>query len=314
MQKNLKTLLVLLSVVLSMLVVAQAQTAATASIVGKVTDRQGARVPGAAVELIDTTTNQAHTQTTREDGEYLFPSVLPGVYRITVTKQGFRQAVISSLKVDVGKSHTANVALGVGEISAVVEVSAVGVELQRLDATVGNVIGGEALKLMPSLTRDATTLILLQPLVTPRSNDEATGGQVAGARGDQNTFLIDGGDATSNTDGNGAYNTGFVGEPRAVVPTPAESLEEFQVATNNQNATFSRSAGGQVNMITRRGTNELHGSAYWYHQNDNLNANLWSRNRLGQEDPELKDNRYGFTLGGPIIKGKTFIFGHFEER
>ena len=167
---------------------------------------------------------------------------------------------------------------------------------------------------MPSLNRDATTLILLQPLVTPRSNDEATGGQVAGARGDQNTFLIDGGDATSNTDGNGAYNTGFVGEPRAVVPTPAESLEEFQVATNNQNATFSRSAGGQVNMITRRATNELHGSAYWFHQNDNLNANLWSRNRLGQEDPELKDNRYGFTLGGPIIKGKTFIFGHFEER
>ena len=310
--RKLKAFLIILSVVLSAAGVAQAQT--TASIAGKVTDRQGASVAGATVELIDPSTNQARTQETASDGHYLFPSVPPGLYKITVTKQGFRQSVISSLKVDVGKSHTADVALEIGEVSAVVEVTTAGVELQKLDATVGNVIGGDALKLMPSLSRDATALILLQPMVTPRSNDEGTGGQVAGARSDQNTFQIDGGDATSNTEGNGAYNTGFVGEPRAVVPTPTESLEEFRVATNNQNAAFGRSAGGQVNMVTKRGTNELHGSAYWYHQNDNLNANSWSRNRLGQKDPELKDNRYGFTLGGPIIKDKTFIFGHYEGR
>lgn len=310
--RELKTFLIILSVVLSVVAVAQAQS--TASIAGKVIDHQGASVSGATIELIDTATNQARTQETTSDGQYLFTAVPPAVYKITVTKQGFRQAVISSLKVDIGKSHTADVALEVGDVSAVVEVTTAGVELQRLDATVGNVLGGDALKLMPSLTRDATTLILLQPMVTPRSNDEGTGGQVAGARSDQNTFQLDGGDASSNTEGNGAYNSNFIGEPHAAIPTPQESLEEFRVSTNNQNAAFGRSAGGQVSMVTKRGTNELHGSAYWYHQNDNLNANTFTRNRVGQLDPELKDNRFGFTLGGPIIKDKTFIFGHYEGR
>ncbi|MFN2515806.1 MAG: carboxypeptidase regulatory-like domain-containing protein, partial [Pyrinomonadaceae bacterium] len=253
MQK-LKTLLVLLAIVLASSVVAHAQAAATASISGKVTDPQGAGVPGASVQLIDSTTNQVRTQETGDEGQYLFSSVPPAVYKITVTKQGFKQAVISSLKADVSRSHTANVGLEIGNVSAVVEVTTAGVELQKLDATVGNVLGGDALKLMPSLTRDATTLILLQPMVTPRSNDEGTGGQVAGARSDQNTFQLDGGDATSNTEGNGAYNTNFIGEPHAVVPTPQESLEEFRVATNNQNAAFGRSAGGQVSMVTKRGT------------------------------------------------------------
>jgi hypothetical protein len=112
--------------------------------------------------------------------------------------------------------------------------------------------------------------------------------------------MIDGGDATSSTEGNDWIT--FAGMPRAAVPTPAESLEEFRVNTNNPNATFARSTGAQVNMVTKRGTNQLHGSAYWYHQNDNFNANTWVRNRLAQPDPELKDNRFGLSAGGPIMK------------
>ncbi|MEK6325635.1 MAG: carboxypeptidase regulatory-like domain-containing protein [Acidobacteriota bacterium] len=312
--QRLKTITLTFFLLFSVLAVARAQTAATIS--GTVTDPQGAIVPGATVALLDTATNQERKQTTNDAGQYLFTSVQPGVYKITVTMQGFRQAVIASQKIDVAKQHSVNVSLEVGVMTERVEITAsTGSELQKLDATVGSVIGADALSRLPSLSRDATALLNLQPMVTPgRGEGEGTGGQVAGARSDQNTFMVDGGDATSNTDGNGAYNTNFAGSPRAVVPTPAESLEEFRVNTNNPNATFGRSAGAQVNLVTKRGTNQFHGSAYWYHQNDNLNANTFTRNRLGQKDPELKDNRFGLSLGGPIWRDKTFIFGHYEGR
>src|SRR6266851_9942290 len=130
-----------------------------------------------------------------------------------------------------------------------------------------------------------------------------------------------GGDATSNMEGGGGYNTGFVATPRAVVPTPVESLEEFRVATNNAGAEFTRSAGAEVQMVTKRGTNSWHGAGYWYHQNDELNANNWFRNNgFGDataapiQNPEWRDNRYGGKVGGPIWKNRTFFFVHEEER
>ncbi len=209
--QRLKRITLTLFLLFSVLAVARAQTAATVS--GTVTDAQGAIVPGATVVLLDTATNQERKQTTNDAGQYLFTSVQPGVYKITVTMQSFRQAVIASQKIDVAKQYSVNVSLEAGAISERVEITAgTGAELQKLDATVGNVIGADELSRLPSLTRDATALLNLQPMVTPgRSEGEGTGGQVAGARSDQNTFMVDGGDATSNTDGNGAYNTGFAG-------------------------------------------------------------------------------------------------------
>src|SRR5438445_7919423 len=121
--------------------------------------------------------------------------------------------------------------------------------------------------------------------------------------------------------GGGGYNTGFLATPRAVVPTPVESLEEFRVATNNAGAEFTRSAGAEVQMVTKRGTNSWHGAGYWYHQNDELNANNWFRNNgfwyptvAPIENPEWRDNRYGGKIGGPIWKNRTFFFLHEEER
>src|SRR5262249_42260982 len=239
-----------------------------------------------------------------------------------VTASGFRQAVVSGMKVEVGKAASVNVVLEVGQVTQVVEVQAgVVSELQTLDASVGNVLDQNVLKNMPTLSRDATSLLLLQPMSTPGFNGPGGtgefgcgGGTVAGARSDQNTFMLDGGDATSSMEGNGGYNTAFIATPRAAVPTPVESLEEFRVATNNQNVTFTRSGGAEVQMVTRRGTNDWHGAAYWYHQNDELNSNDWFRNRRGQENPEWRDNRYGGRLGGPIWKDRTFFMVHEEER
>jgi len=281
------------------------------------------------VDLEDIDTRSKTSVTTGDDGGYTFRAVRPGNYTISVSGKGFRQSIISGVKVEVGRSASINVVLEVGGTTETVEVVAgTGLQLQTLDATVGDVLDSNLLSQLPTLSRDATSLLLLQPMAIPGFNGAGgtgegnlSGGAVAGARSDQNTYMIDGGDATSNMEGGGGYNTGFVATPRAVVPTPVESLEEFRVATNNAGAEFTRSAGAEVQMVTKRGTNSWHGAGYWYHQNDELNANNWFRNNgFGDptaapiENPEWRDNRYGGKIGGPIWKNRTFFFLHEEER
>src|SRR5260370_10850597 len=203
-----------------------------------------------------------------------------------------------------------------------VEVSATGLQLQKLDATMGNVLDSNLLSQLPTMGRDATSLLLVHPMAIPGFNGPGgsgegnlSGGSVAGARADQNTFMIDGGDATSNMEGGGGYNSGFVATPRAVVPTQVESLEEFRVKTNNAGVEFTRSMGAEVQMVTIRGTNSWHGGGYWYHQNDEVNANDWFRNRRGVENPEWRDNRAGGKIGGPSWKDRTFsiVFGEGRD-
>jgi hypothetical protein len=312
--------------VLSVTGLARGQGSSTATVTGTVTDQKGAAVPGAAVELINTATNETRTQTTSDTGYYTFVSVPPGGYKIVIKKAGFRTTNIGPVGVQVGKSSTVDARLELGTVAETIEVVAGGqAELQTQDASVGNVIERKMLDNIPSLARDATALLLLQPLANPGFNSpgspnstgegDNTGGQIAGARSDQNTFLLDGGDATDSTAGGGQYSgTNFTATPRAVVPTPIESLEEFRVVTTNAGASFSRSAGGEVQMVTRRGGNTFHGAAYEYLQNDHLNANTWTRNSLGKPNPLLQDNRFGGRIGGPIWKDKTFFFVHYEGR
>ena len=328
-----KPFALLLAFVLYMLVpvALYGQGASTAAVTGTVTDQKGASVPGAKVELLDTSTNISITASSGADGGYLFTAVRPGTYKLTVAAKGFRQASISNIVVEVGKSALVNVTMELGELSQTVEVTAgTGVDLQTLDASVGDVLDSNMLANMPSLSRDATALMLLQPTAIPGFNGapgttygegNSNGGTVAGARMDQNTFLIDGGDATSNMEGGGGYNTGFVATPRAVVPTPVESLEEFRVQTNNQSTDFTRSIGAEVQMVTIRGTNNWHGAAYGYFQNDEVNANDWYRARRvtptdanGTPNPEWRDIRAGGKIGGPIWKNRTFFFLFDEER
>ncbi len=318
-------------VVLSMAVSLSAQTASTSTVTGTVSDKTGAAVPNAKVDLEDVGTKARLSATTGGDGNYIFPSVRPGNYNVIVSGKGFRQTVVSGVKVDIGKSALVNVVLEVGGMTETVEVTAgTGVELQTLNASVGDVLDANLLANMPTLSRDATALVLLQPMAIPGFNGavagsgdgNSSGGTIAGARMDQNTFMLDGGDATSNMEGGGGYNTGFQATPRAVVPTPVESLEEFRVQTNNAGVDFTRSLGAEVQMVTRRGSNDWHGAGYWYHQNDELNANDWFRGHRPDaftgkpftENPEWRDNRYGGRIGGPIWKNRTFFFLHEEER
>ena len=216
-------------------------------------------------------------------------------------------------------------ALEIGTATQTVEVTAApGAELQTLNSTMGTTLSGNILLSIPNQNRDATSLLVFQPTTAPTfggAEGNVTGGQVAGSMSDQNTFSLDGGNATSDLEGDNNYVAGnrqYVG-PQAAIPTPVESIEEFKVATNNQTADFSDSAGGQVMLVTKRGTNSWHGSGYDYFQADWLNAAGWSTDLVGAEKVKQHQNRFGGALGGPLgsksfLGGKTYLYGNYEGR
>jgi hypothetical protein len=283
-----------------------AQTATTGTVLGTVTDSTGAFVAGAEVILTDITTSLERTQMTNDDGQFTFAAVMPGSYRLRVSAKGFRVASLAGVTVEVNKSLRVNVPMEVGDVSETVQVTAgVGVELQTADAQVGNVIEQKIMRNLPTTQRNATELLSLQPATTPGTF--GSGGTVAGARSDQNTLLLDGIDVSDNL-------TGGQGVAFTQAPVGVDAISEYRVVVSNPNATFGRSAGGQITLSSPRGSNDFHGVAYWYHQNDNLNANTWSNNRARIRKGEMKDNRAGFSLGGPIWPNKTFFWGNYEVR
>jgi len=305
-----------------------AQGGATTGIVaGDVTDQTGAAVAGAEVTLTDTATKAYHTQPTNTVGRYIFASVNPGTYDIKVTLKGFRVSAVTGQQVIVGQTLTVNVSLEVGATTQTVEVKATpGAELQTMNSTIGSTLGGSTLLSLPNVNRDATTLLVFQPMTAPTfhgTEGNTTGGQVAGSMSDQNTFTLDGGNATDDLAGDNNYiapNRGYAG-PQAAIPTPVESIEEFKVATNNQTADFSASAGGQVMLVTKRGTNTFHGSAYDYFQADWLNAAGWDLNSTYNAHltpVKQHQNRFGGSVGGPMLPsmagGKTYFYFNFEGR
>lgn len=291
--------------------IAYAQTASTGTISGTVTDANGAVVAGAEIELRNTATGQNWKQSSNDSGRYNFSNVSPGQYAVSVTMQGFRKETISKIEVNVTKSYTVNVSLMVGNVIETIEVDAgTVVELQKNDATIGNVLSGKLLLYLPSVNRSASDFVTLQPTTIQEAGDNDNGnlgGTVAGARTDQSTFTLDGIDITEITTAGGA---GF----RTILPLPVDSIEEFRIGVTNLNASFTRGSGGQVALIGKRGSNEFHGAGYWYLQNDALNANSWTNDRTGIEKPEQRDNRYGVNVGGPIAQDKTFFFVDYEGR
>src|SRR5437870_9096949 len=307
--RSIRRLSVVVLLTLAIPASATAQTAATATVLGTVTDPQQAVVAGAAVELRDTGTNEVRTQTTNSAGQYSFPGVAPGMYKITVTMQGFKTVTISSFSVDVNKSHTVNFKLELGQLNEVLQVEAgASVELQTTDAQIGNNVSSDAMLKLPTLRRNAAALLKLQPGVSPGTGTfPRVGMRVAGAVDDQNTFTLDGIDVTDNI-------VGGLGADIAVIPLGVDSVEEFRVGVNNPNASFGRASGGQIAVVGKSGTNRFHGSSYWYHQNDYFNANEWELNRIHRARPVIRDNRFGGAVGGPLWKDKTFFFFNYEGR
>ena len=306
-------------------VVLYAQSATSGVVTGTVTDPSKASVPGAKITLTLKGTGFVLNAVTDSSGGYTFGAVPPGEYTLKISAKGFRTAEVSKLIVEIAKQTTMDMALEVGAATEVVEVVAsTGSELQTTDASIGQVLGGEALGRMPSNGRSANSLLLIQPGVAPDApaglnssgGGDIGGGQISGSRSEQVTFTIDGGDATSDLEGSNNYiapdhESSAVS---AVVPVPLEDTSEFRVSTSNPNSTFGRSSGGQVSLLTKEGTNTIHGSAYEYHQDSGLNSNSWDNNFSHINKPHSVDNRFGGQVGGPVIKDKLFYSGFFEAR
>jgi hypothetical protein len=292
--------------------VGRSQNAATGAVLGGVTDPTGAVIATAQIELHNAETGVKASVVTSAHGTYAFPNVAPGKYSVTARTKGFRTTVINDVTVQVNSSTTVNFAMEVGEVNSTVEVnaSAAQVDLQRSDSTVGDTISTQPLLRLPTRLRQAQELLLLQPGTTPQTGGDS-GGSIAGALNDQTTFTLDGIDITDNNT-NSTINSDQGARPTLMVSV--ESTDEFRVATANANATFTRGSGGQVSLMQRSGTNNFHGSLFWYTQNSALNANSWDNNRLGLAKPHVEDNRGGGRIGGPIIKNRTFFFVEYETR
>jgi hypothetical protein len=299
------------------------QASSTGTITGQILDQSGGVIVGAQVTIVDTSTGIGQTLPTSPAGIFIFTNVKVGFYNITVAAKGFRKLSVPRVEVVVGNQATLNLTMEVGLTTQTVEVTAApGAELQTMNSTIGTTLGSNTLLILANGNRDATSLLMYQPTTAPTYGGvegNTTGGQVAGSMSDQNTFLLDGGNATSDLEGDNDYvagNRGYVG-PQAAIPTPVESIEEFKVATGNQTADFSSSSGAEVMMVTKRGTNSFHGSAYDYFQGQMLNAAGWDADLVGAQKVKSHQNRFGGAIGGPLLPGqflggKTYFYANYE--
>ncbi len=302
----------------------RAQVSATGAgvVQGRVTDQTGAVVPGAQVTLTNVATKSVRRGTTNGKGIYVFPFVLPGVHDLTVTKTGFRRSILANQHVIVGQSLTLNVTLQVGETTQTVQVtSAAGAQLQTLNATMGNTLTAKTILQLPTFSRDVTSLLYYQPTAVPDFNGATgniTSNVVDGQTSDQNTYSIDGGNATDDLAGDNAYQSDFnsMREGTAAIYTPVESVQEFDVTTSNATAGFSDSPGGHVMILTKSGTSAFHGSLYDYFENSALDSNDWGNNFTAQPTPFSTYNRFGGAIGGPMLPkiagGKWYFYFNYE--
>jgi hypothetical protein len=280
------------------------------SVVGTVTDQTGSAVPQANVTLINLGTADRRTAQADENGGYQFVNITPGQYRVEVEKSGFRRFVREPITVEVQSAVRIDVPMQVGDVSQVVEVQAQTPLLQTEDAALGQVVEARKVLEMPLNGRNVFGLVALVPGVVPggQSGTTPTGTnpfawgnfQIGGGQSNQSAAFIDGAPV------NAVYSN-----LTALVPTQ-DAIQEFRVQTNNLGPEFGHLAGGAINLITKSGTNEFHGSAYEFFRNRVLNANTFFNNKAGVKRPAFSQNQYGANVGGPVVRDKTFFFFSWE--
>ncbi|HEV2764177.1 MAG TPA: TonB-dependent receptor, partial [Pyrinomonadaceae bacterium] len=290
---------------------AHAQVSATGSLAGTVADATGAVVAGAAVLVRHDATGSEHTAVTTENGTFNVPAVPTGTYTVTVTKQGFKKSVVSGVKVDVSSPSSIQVALEVGAPEEVVNIVGTGELLQTQTANVGTTITGRQITELPFASRDALDLVLLLPGTnTPgRPRTSTVNGLPKGSL----NITIDGINVQDNLL---KSNDGFFTYIRPRI----DAIDEVTLSTATPGAESSGEGAVQIRFVTRSGTNDFHGSAYWYHRNPSLNANYYFNNLAGQPRDRVLLNQYGGRVGGPITipglfsgRDRAFFFTNYEE-
>jgi len=292
------------SLILTLLIVssAGAQTQiTTGTIQGTVVDVNGAVVPGANVEIKNIDTNFTRTLTTDEDGRFVAPLLQPGNYKVTVSKQGFATAELPSAALTVGQAMSIPFSLKVSNVQETVTVTSTPtVDTVKTEAS--TTMNETAVSTTPVLGRKFEDLLTLTPNVSITQGPDGDEINFAGQRGIFNNVSLDGGD----------YNNGFFGEQlggqRAAIDITLEAVKEFQVVASGASAEFGRTAGGVINVITKSGTNDVHGSAFLFQRLEALTANTSD----GKPLEGFNRSQYGGTIGGPIKKDKAFYFFAFE--
>ena len=278
----------------------------TSRVVGVVSDPSGASVPGAVVKLINEGTNATFETKTAENGAYFFEAVPSGSYTVTVEAPGFRRFTSRRNPVTIGQPTTVNVTLEVGAVTEVVEVSGSAELVQTsTSGNFGNLFTETVIRDLPIVGvrgRNPLDLVTRQPGVVSGAN---TGGgvHVNGARDRAWNFTIDGIDANETSAGGSNF---------APIRMNPDVLSEFRVLTGNATAEYGRNSGGQVAMVTKSGTNEIHGTAWWFYRTPRLNANEWENNINNVGKRQYVQNMPGIGIGGPVIRNKLFYYGNLQ--
>ena len=282
----------------------------TADILGTVTDPTGAAIPNATVTLTNLGTNDQQSVQSNGSGDYTFTLLPVGHYSISVKAGGFQAAITKDLAVEAGDRARADVQLKVGSETAVVEVTATTPLLQADSATVSSTVTAKAVQDLPLNGRNFVQLVQ----IIPGANEGPGNGLTSGGRPDDRrqtaSFAVNGQDDTLNN-----YTIDGIDDNERIIGTIGvrpivEAIDEISVQTNNYTAEAGRTAGGVVSIVTRAGTNQFHGTAYEFFRNDIFDA----RNVLqtSGNKPELRQNQFGGSIGGPIYKNRTFFFGDYE--
>jgi hypothetical protein len=298
-----------------------AQSAGTGALTGTVTDPTGSVVPGASVTLVSTETNQTRTTTTGTDGSYRFSLLPPGTYRVRFSATGFRTADVPSVTVSVTETPVLDQRLEVGVQSDQVTVESQTEALQAASSTLGTTVGSHTLTSLPLSNRNYTQIIALSAGANVGATDATQFGKgtqtmaVNGNDPGQNNFQMDGVNITNwanagNSDDSVLY-TGIG------IPNP-DAIQEFKVQTSTYDASYGRNPGANVNVVTRTGSNEIHGTGFEFFRNAQLNANSFFYNRdsctygVSCSKQILNQNQFGGTIGGPLKKDKLFLFGSYQ--
>lgn len=276
---------------------------------GTVADGTGALVPNANISAENLATGAKRTASSDAAGFYTFPQIAPGAYKVTATATGFSAAVVERVDVLVNVPTTVNITLEVGQIAQSIEVSAQAAQVNTTDATIGNAFGTQPILQLPLEGRNVVGLLALQPGVAfiGETNTDSRNGSVNGGKSDQANVTLDGVDVNDQQD-----RSAFT----SVLRVTLDSVQEFRVTTTNANADQGRSSGAQIALVTKSGTNALHGSLYEFHRNTVTTANSFLNNAAqpGVPRPKLIRNTFGASVGGPMQRNRLFYFFNYEGR
>ncbi len=277
------------------------------TILGSVTDGSGAAIAGAKIRVFNTATNAGFETTSTSEGLYQAPNLAVGDYTVTVEKTGFRKIVRSGLQLQVDQRAQVDIQLEVGQVTESIEVKSEALLVDTSNTSIGKVVDQKRVSELPLNGRNALALTLLTPSVKSNAGPTASGFadrgiqlssiSINGGPNAMNGQLLDGGNNIQSYIGEVAINPGV------------DSVEEFKVQSGGMSAEYGFTAGGVINMVTRSGTNKLHGSVYEFFRNDALDA----RNTFATVKPPFRYNQFGASVGGPVIKDRTFFFGNWEE-